>query len=122
MSKIIRIDVNNHVDILEWKHDYDYLCSLISSECCIYEIVYSKRLEIGNTRYVMLVDEEGKLKPHHQNLLGSFLYGQDLHGGYIAGNMLIVKLNITEDGYDICGIDNYHNVIEEINKNLLKFI
>lgn len=122
MSKIIQIDVNGNLNIFEWRHDHDYLCSLISSDCRIYEIVYPERLKIKDIQYVMIIDEEGKLKPHRQNLIGSLLYGQDLHGNYIAGNLLIAELVNTKEGYDICGIDNYYEVIEEINKNLLKFI
>lgn len=61
------------------------------------EIVRPAKLPRG---YVMIVDEEGLLKPNFINLTGSWLYGTETHGNPIMGNILIVR----EENCDLRGL------------------
>lgn len=54
--------------------------------------------------YVMIVDEEGKLKGKPVNGIGSALYKSDSHGDYIVGDVIILKLGIYQGEHDIVGI------------------
>lgn len=65
------------------------------------ENVYPKGLPEG---YVMIVDEEGKLKGKPVNFIGSHLYGSQTHGDYIVGDVIILKLGYYQGEYDVIGI------------------
>lgn len=53
---------------------------------------------------VMLVDEEGLCKDLSLNRVGSWLYGADLHGSPIAGDILILSTS-DEPDEDFVGLD-----------------
>lgn len=65
------------------------------------EIVRPKRL---NPPYCMVVNEEGLLHNLPLNLYGSYLYGTDLHGNPIAGDIVILKEEWGNDGIDLAGL------------------
>ena len=69
-------------------------------------------------KFVMLIDEEGKLKEHYINPICSKLYGYDKHGDYIAGNALIVKEERINGEPDLCGMDD--GDLEELQNAILK--
>ncbi len=92
------------------------LRQLIGNGCRTYEHVKPNRLytELHMVRDVsskpgacvcMLVDEEGRLKENEVNLLGSWLYGADMHGDPIMGNVLFVGEEWVGNGIGFCGID-----------------
>ena len=65
------------------------------------ENVYPKGLPKG---YVMIVDEEGKLKDKPVNDTGSYLYRSHVHGDFIVGDVIILKLGTYKGEHDIVGI------------------
>lgn len=65
------------------------------------ENVYPKGLPDG---FVMIVDEEGKLKGKSVNETGSVLYRSREHGDFIVGDVIILKLGTYQGEHDIVGI------------------
>lgn len=72
--------------------------------------------------FVMLIDEEGKLKDAwFPNVLASYLYHTDRHGDWIAGNALIVKERETEEGIEFSWLDEDDaNLIESYINRIWK--
>lgn len=66
------------------------------------EIVHPRRLPRG---FVMIVDEEGLLKPNEPNYVGSWFYETDKHGSPIVGNVLILKEVLGDEGPECAGMD-----------------
>ncbi len=118
---IIRISTEMEVSVHEfpdgtYSQQNAVLRELIGNGCDLYEHVLPERLykelhmkgqvtDIPGQCVSMLVDEEGTFKSVHQNLIGSYLYGTDLHGYPIMGNILIVGECWGDDGIDFCGIE-----------------
>lgn len=67
------------------------------------EIVHPKRLPNG---FVMIVDEEGLLKPNVLNHVGSWFYESDKHGDPIVGNILILKEEFGDEGAECVGMSD----------------
>lgn len=66
------------------------------------EIVHPVRLK---RPYCMVVNEEGVLRNLPFNAFGSFLYGADKHGSPIAGDIVLLKGGINNDGeLDLLGL------------------
>ena len=87
------------VDIAE-PIDLQQLGQLIGADYV--EIVKAHRLPDG---YVMIVDEDGKLKPNCVNAACSFLYGADGHGDPIVGNALILQETYGLQGPELSGLE-----------------
>lgn len=86
------------VDVTGAKTLLGKLYELIDNGCDIVEPVRVKGLPEG---YVMIVDEEGRLKANQElNVIGSYLYGMHKHGEPIVGNAVIVKEVYTNDGVE----------------------
>ena len=66
--------------------------------CDTIEIVHPQRLP---SPFAMIVDESGLYKDLPINVLGSRLYGTDIHGFPIVGTALIVKDVMTAEGPDV---------------------
>lgn len=67
------------------------------------EIVHPMRL--ADTDLIMIVNKEGRLNHLPVNSLGSYLYGVDLHGEVIVGDIVIMSEGYNFDGeFDILGI------------------
>lgn len=65
----------------------------------------------------MIVDEEGLLKEtKFLNLTGSLLYGFQIHGQPIIGNIVIMKEGYTNGEPDIVGLDD--NELEHVYSQL----
>lgn len=105
----------------------------IGNGCDTYESVHPKRLytefncsEVPDLKrpgiaISMLVDEEGRLKSNEINVLASYLYGADIHGQPIVGNVLFVGEKYDEDGdIGFCSIDEYEEVL--LTKKLKEMI
>ena len=54
--------------------------------------------------FCMVVNEEGLLEGLPQNATGSLLYGTQMHGHPIVGNIVILSEEWTPDGYDLVSI------------------
>lgn len=85
------------LDVPDNLHGMEWFAKQIGCEWV--EIVRPKRLPHG---YVMLVDEMGMYTDKKPNLLGCFLYGTDIHGSPIIGDILIV----CEKECDLCGLSD----------------
>ena len=61
----------------------------------------------GLTRpLVFLVDESGVIKGLPDNQTGCVLYGTAKHGHRIAGDILILKETMGEEGYELTGLSD----------------
>ena len=54
--------------------------------------------------FCMVVNDEGRLRGLSRNLVGSFLYGTDLHGEPVVGNIVIMKDGYCNGEPDIVGL------------------
>lgn len=81
----------------------DISCEWIAKNigCEWVEVVRPRRLPNG---YVMVVDEEGLLKPNALNEIGSWWYGTDTHGEPIVGNIMILKEVMGPEGPEFGGL------------------
>ena len=56
--------------------------------------------------YILMIDEEGRLKDRPAvNFIASYLYGAHEHHEPIVGNVLVMKLGMTDEGPDILPLD-----------------
>ena len=119
--KIIKVDVLGAVT----EHEYcaDTLCELIDPTCELVEKVCPRRLydvfgmsNDSGRGVVMLVDEEGLMKYLPVNEFGSWLYGTDIHGNPIVGDVLFVGTEYCKDGIRFCGLP------DDVSENLRKKI
>lgn len=87
------------------------------------EVVHPVRL---GRPYCMVVNESGLLLNLPMNVLGSYLYGTDTHGSPIAGDIVLLKEGISDDGYrDLLGlteqdIEYLCNMVSTVNGGPLK--
>lgn len=87
------------------------------------EVVHPVRL---GRPYCMVVNEKGLLRNLPMNVLGSYLYGTDTHGSPIAGDIVLLKEGISDDGYrDLLGlteqdIEYLCNMVSTVNGGPLK--
>ena len=58
-----------------------------------------------NSKYVLIVDEEGLLKDNKMNPHASAIYGFLKHGQPIAGDALILKEEMGDEGPELTGVD-----------------
>lgn len=80
------------------------------------ENVYPRRLD---SNLIMVVNEEGLLMDLPINLIASYLYGTDVHGHSIVGNVIILKRGYFEGEPDIVGIpDDESQTILNYLKNI----
>lgn len=86
--------------------DLSAIASELGFEWC--EIVRPRRLP---EEYVMIVDEEGLLKPNELNAVCSWFYESDKHGASIVGNVMILKEVMGDEGPELAGLDD-----DEIDK------
>lgn len=132
--QIIRISTDNEISAHEfpegsYSKQSQILRELIGPKCELYEHIMPKRLytefggsdkfggELGSC-VSMLVDEEGLYHDLKDNLVGSYLYETDKHGGVIAGNILIVGERWSRDGIDFCGIaeEQFNELFPKLKK------
>jgi len=124
--KIIRIKTDNTIEVLQFpeesdtsSHEDNSLEKLIGDDCIIAERVRPRRLyeELGagveQTRFKgdavsMLVDENGLSKKLPVNMVASWLYGADVHGCPIVGDVLIVGEYWFGEGISFSGLSEYN--------------
>lgn len=78
------------------------------------EIVHSRGLP---EPYLMIVNEEGLLQKLELNEIGSVLYGTQVHGQPIVGNVVIMKDGFVNGEPDVVGLDD-----DEIRETLLPWL
>jgi len=68
--------------------------------------------------YVMLVNEEGKLRRLSMNPVGTLWYGYPQVRDIIVGNLVVMKEAFTDDGPDIVGLTNREclNIIGRVSE------
>ena len=120
-KKLIKISTNMEITTLDfpdidWWHLHKSFCSIIGNDCGLYQIIAPKNLyeyfpvtcQATEDRHavLMLVDEEGLLKPEPKfNAFASWLYNTNEHGHPIAGNALLVAEECVNDDYDLVGLE-----------------
>ena len=116
---VIGVTTNGEIVTLpiDWNDclkEHDDITKFIGNNCTLYEVVRPRRLYTklhadmmdDKKSIVMLVDEEGLLKPNVYNLVGSYLYETEVHGNAIAGNILFVGEELREDGLHLCDLSD----------------
>lgn len=106
--KGIKITTDNVISTVDVQKNgsplYDLMRKAVGGHC---ENVYPRRLKRG---FVMIVNEEGLLHDLPINAVGSYLYGTDLHGQPIVGDVIILKLGYYQGELDVVGMtDNEAN-------------
>ena len=98
--KAIIITADNVISVVDVKENGEPLYQLVRNTVGGYmENVYPRALPNG---YVMVVDEEGKLKHKPVNQLGSILYMNA--ADVIVGDVIILKMGVHLGESDIVGI------------------
>lgn len=108
MAKTVKITSINTISVVElpsW--DVKTQGREIRTDCT--ETVKTQRmLDLFKDTIVMIVDESGLIKNRLMNPVASFLYGSDLHGSIIAGDVLF-------------GVMRGPDILPPENPELLKF-
>lgn len=100
----VKLGTQLDITIIEKKPDQSFL------DFC-YENIGCQCVEKVNARYlkepfVLTIDGEGRLKDKPAiNFIASYLYGAHKHHEPIVGNVLIMKLGMTNEGPDIMPLD-----------------
>ena len=55
---------------------------------------------------VMIINDNGKIEGLPVNILGCILYGTELHGDPIVGDIVIMQEGFVDGGPDIVGLDD----------------
>ena len=84
MAKTVRITTDNHISVVEVPWDVEAQGEMIGADCT--ETVKTQRMyDLFKDYVVMIVDEAGLI---NNRPAASYLYGADLHGCTIAGDVL----------------------------------
>lgn len=88
MVKTVKITTDNEISILELtRWDISTMEAAIGADCT--EAVKTQRmLDLFQDSIVMIVDESGHVKNRPDNQVASFLYGADIHGCTIPGDVI----------------------------------
>lgn len=100
----VKLSADLSVSIIEKKREQSLLDFCYQSIGCQYiETVHPRYLQ---EPYILIVDEEGRLKDKPSiNFIASYLYGTHEHHEPIVGNVLVMKLGMTNEGPDILPLD-----------------
>lgn len=96
----VKLSTDLNIDIVEKKPTQGLLDFCYDAIGCRYvEHVNARHLL---TPYTLMIDEEGRLKDKPMvNFIASYLYGAHEHHEPIVGNVLVMKIGMTEEGPDI---------------------
>jgi hypothetical protein len=87
MAKTVKITTDNHISVVDVPWDVEAQGGMIGADCI--ETVKTQRMyDLFKDYVVMIVDESGLIKNRLDNLTASYLYGADIHGCMIAGDVL----------------------------------
>ena len=133
----IRLGTDNSITVHEWPDDnryrtiHPFLTELIGNDCDLVEQVRPIRLYTDHGGPVkqadslpykgmasMLIDECGRLKDNEVNVIASWLYGTDLHGSVIVGNVIFCGECFDDEslGLDFCGLE------PDVEEKILKML
>ena len=111
---VLKIDTNSNIEMIEFPEDHDFRWYGRQIGCDWIEIVHPRGYNC-----VLVVDEEGRMKPNHINPIGSFMYGMSTHGEPIVGAILLMKEGLVHGEPDLIGLtEDEANKIKEL---LLEF-
>ncbi len=87
MAKTVKITTDNLISVVEVPWDVLAQGKMIGADCI--ETVNTQRIyDLFQDYVVMIVDESGLIKNRPDNPVASYLYGADIHGCTIAGDVL----------------------------------
>ena len=88
MVKTVKITTDNEISIVGFTNwNISTMGEAVGAECV--EAVKTQRMiDLFQDSIVMLVDESGKVKGKPDNQVASILYGADMHGCTIAGDVI----------------------------------
>lgn len=87
MAKTVKITTDNHISAVEIPWNVEAQGEIIGADCT--ETVKTQRMyDLFKDYVVMIVDESGLIKNRPDNPAASYLYGADIHGCTIAGDVL----------------------------------
>lgn len=87
MAKTVRITTDNSISVVEVPWNVEAQGEMIGADCT--ETVKTQRMyDLFGDYVVMIVDESGLIKNRPDNLAASYLYGADIHGCMIVGDVL----------------------------------
>lgn len=88
MVKTVKITTDNVISLVELSK-WDISTREAAIEADFTEGVKTQRMaDLFQDSIVMIVDESGKIKNRPDNPVASFLYGADMHGCTIAGDVI----------------------------------
>lgn len=95
MAKTVKITTDNHISVVEVPWNVEAQGKTIGADCT--ETVKTQRMyDLFKDYVVMIVDESGHVKKRPGNIAASYLYGADIHGCMIAGDVLFGIQNRSE--------------------------
>lgn len=87
MVKTVKITTDNHISVVELPWDAETQGEMIGADCT--ETVKTQRMyDLFEDYVVMIVDESGLIRNRPDNPAASYLYGADIHGCTIAGDVI----------------------------------
>ncbi len=87
MAKTVKITTDNHISVVEVPWNVEAQGKMIGADCT--ETVKTQRMyDLFKDYVVMIVDESGLIKNRSDNPAASYLYGADINGHTIAGDIL----------------------------------
>lgn len=100
----VKLNTQLEIEIVEKRPDQGLLDFCYQNIGCQYvETVHPRYLQ---EPYILMIDEEGRLKDKPSiNFIASYLYGTHEHHEPIVGNVLVMKLGMTDEGPDILPLD-----------------
>ena len=96
---VLRIAPNCQIEKIEFPEEHDFRWYGQQIGCEWIEIVHP----VGYG-CVLIVDEEGLLKPNVVNPIASYMYGTHKHGEPIVGTCLLMKEGIVNGEPDLIGM------------------
>ena len=99
MDYVIKLNSDNTIEIIEFPEGREFSWYSEQIGCEWIEIVRPKY-----SKYVLIVDEEGKLKDNHINLFASSMYGTFEHGDPIVGTCILMKEDFVDGEPDLVGM------------------
>lgn len=92
MAKTVRVTTDNKIEIMDIPWRTDCQNQAIEAECT--EIVKTQIMrDLFKDSIVMLVDESGVCKRRPMNRLASWLYGMQVHGCQICGDVIFGRID-----------------------------
>lgn len=100
----VKLNTQLDIEIVKKKPEQELLDFCYQNIGCQYiETVHPRYLQ---EPYILMIDEEGRLKDKPAvNFIASYLYGAHEHHEPIVGDVLVMKMGMTNEGHDIMLLD-----------------